>query len=172
MQCDSEIYEKVLSVVKEAAKGNLEPRIVNVNGQQPMGEVAYAINDLLDQMEALMRETKTSIESASQGKTYRNIFNEGFRGLFAINARYLSEGVKGVFQKDKRKSQRYALSLHSLILAAVAKVSLAYSTIFLQALMRWQKLRKCQNPLLKNLMIVCKPLWCYPMELKNYLNFS
>lgn len=105
VQCDSEIYEKVLSVVKEAAKGNLEPRIVNVNGQQPMGEVAYAINDLLDQMEALMRETKTSIESASQGKTYRNIFNEGFRGLFAVNARYLSEGVKGISEGQKGKAR-------------------------------------------------------------------
>lgn len=105
MQCDSEIYEKVLNVVKEAAKGNLEPRIVNVNAQQPMGEVAYAINDLLDQMEALMRETKTSIESASQGKTYRNIFNEGFRGLFAINARYLSEGVKGISEGQKGKAR-------------------------------------------------------------------
>jgi len=64
MQCDTITYEKVLNVVKEAAKGNLEPRIVNVDVKQPMGEVAYAINDLLDQMEALMRETKTSIESA------------------------------------------------------------------------------------------------------------
>jgi len=105
MQCDVEIYEKVLRVVQEAAQGNLEPRIVNVDPQKPMGKVAYAINDLLDQMEALMRETKTSIESASQGKTYRNIFNEGFRGLFAVNARYLSEGVKGISEGQKGKAR-------------------------------------------------------------------
>ena len=105
MQCDTETYEKVLNVVKEAAKGNLEPRIVNVDANKPMGEVAYAINDLLDQMEALMRETKTSIESASQGKTYRNIFNEGFRGLFAVNAHYLSEGVKGISEGQKGKAR-------------------------------------------------------------------
>lgn len=105
MQCDAEIYEKVLRVVQEAAQGNLEPRIVNVDPQKPMGKVAYAINDLLDQMEALMRETKTSIESASQGKTYRNIFNEGFRGLFAVNARYLSEGVKGISEGQKGKAR-------------------------------------------------------------------
>jgi len=105
MQCDSEIYEKVLNVVREAAKGNLEPRVVNVNPKQPMSEIAYAVNDLLDQMEALMRETKTSIESASQGKTYRNIFNEGFRGLFAINAHYLSEGVRGISEGEKGKAK-------------------------------------------------------------------
>ena len=105
MQCDAEIYEKVLRVVQEAAQGNLEPRIVNVDPQKPLGKVAYAINDLLDQMEALMRETKTSIESASQGKTYRNIFNEGFRGLFAVNAHYLSEGVKGILDGQKGKAK-------------------------------------------------------------------
>ena len=103
MQCDVEIYEKVLRVVQEAAQGNLEPRIVNVDPNKPMGKVAYAINDLLDQVEALMRETKTSIESASQGKAYRNIFNEGFRGLFSINARYLAEGVRGIIEGEKGK---------------------------------------------------------------------
>lgn len=105
MQCDVEIYEKVLSVVQEAAKGNLEPRIVNVNPKMPMGKVAYAINDLLDQVEALMRETKTSIETASKGETYRNIFNEGFRGTFATNARYISEGVKGITEGQKGKAR-------------------------------------------------------------------
>lgn len=105
MQCDVSVYEKVLNVVKEAAKGNLEPRVVNIDPKQPMSEVAYAINDLLDQMEALMRETKTSIESAGQGKTYRNIFNEGFRGLFAVNARYLSEGVRGISEGQKGRAR-------------------------------------------------------------------
>lgn len=105
MQCDAEIYGKVLSVVQEAAQGNLEPRIVNVNPQMPMGKVAYAINDLLDQVEALMRETKTSIETASHGKTYRNVFNEGFRGLFSTNARYITEGVKGITEGQKGKAR-------------------------------------------------------------------
>ena len=105
MQCNVEIYEKVLDVVQEAAHGNLEPRIVNVNPQMPMGKVAYAINDLLDQVEALMRETKTSIETASQGKTYRNVFNEGFRGLFSTNARYITEGVKGITEGQKGKAR-------------------------------------------------------------------
>lgn len=105
MQCDVELYEKTLRVIQEAARGNLEPRVVNIDPNQPMAPIALGINDLLDQMEALMRETKTSIESASQGKTYRNIFNEGFRGLFAINARYISEGVRGVVEGQKGKAK-------------------------------------------------------------------
>ncbi|WP_318526687.1 methyl-accepting chemotaxis protein [Sulfurospirillum oryzae] len=103
MQCDAELYEKTLNVIREAAHGNLEPRVVNIDPDKPMGKIALEINDLLDQMEALMRETKTSIESASQGKTYRNIFNEGFRGLFATNAHYIAEGVKGIVEGQKGK---------------------------------------------------------------------
>lgn len=105
MSCDAELYEKVLEVVQEAAKGNLEPRIVNIDPNKPMGKVALSINDLLDQIEALMRETKTSIETASSGKTYRNVFNEGFRGLFATNARYISEGVRGITEGQKGKAR-------------------------------------------------------------------
>ena len=105
MSCDAQLYEKVLSVVKEAANGNLEPRIVNIDANKPMGKVALGINDLLDQVEALMRETKTSIESASDGKSYRNIFNEGFRGLFATNARYISVGVQGITEGQKGKAR-------------------------------------------------------------------
>ncbi len=105
MQCDTELYEKIVSVIEEAAQGNLEPRIVNIDATQPIGKIALGINDLLDQVEALMRETKTSIESASADKNYRNIFNEGFRGLFATNARYITEGVKGISEGNKGKAR-------------------------------------------------------------------
>jgi len=105
MQCDTQLYEKILTVVREAANGNLEPRIVNITPNKPLGKVALEINDLLDQMEALMRETKTSIESASQGKNYRNIFNEGFRGLFAVNAHYIASGVQGILDGQKGKAR-------------------------------------------------------------------
>ncbi len=105
LKCDEALYEKTLNVIKEAAQGNLEPRIVNLDPNDPMGQIALGINDLLDQMEALMRESKTSIESASQGKTYRNIFNEGFRGLFASNAQYISRGVQGVIDGQKGKAK-------------------------------------------------------------------
>lgn len=103
MQCDAELYEKTLRVIREAAHGNLEPRVVNIDPNKPMGKIALEINDLLDQVEALMRETKTSIESARQGVSYRNIFNEGFRGLFAINAKNISAGVQGILEGQKGK---------------------------------------------------------------------
>ena len=103
MEVDAEIYEKTLAVVQEAANGNLEPRIVDIDPKKPLGKVAWAINDLLDQVEALQREANTSVKAASEGKGYRNLFNEGFRGLFATNAKGFIKGVEGIHLGQKGK---------------------------------------------------------------------
>jgi methyl-accepting chemotaxis protein len=105
VKCDATLYAKVAEVLSKAAKGELESRVVDIDPHSPMQKVAHDVNDLLDQMEALMRETKTSIETASAGKTYRNVFNEGFRGLFAANAHYIAEGVEGITEGQKGKAR-------------------------------------------------------------------
>lgn len=102
---NADIYEKLLNVTREAAQGNLEARIVNVDPNAPLGKIAYNVNDLLDQVEALQRETQTSINSARLGKTYRNIFNEGFRGIFSSNAKYISNGVQGIIDGERGKAK-------------------------------------------------------------------
>jgi len=103
LECDKNLYEKILNVTEHARNGDLEPRITNINKKDPLSKIALGVNDMLDQVEAFMRETKTSIESASEGKTYRNIFNTGFRGLFETNAGYITAGVQGIIDGEKGK---------------------------------------------------------------------
>ncbi|MFK5881610.1 MAG: methyl-accepting chemotaxis protein [Sulfurospirillum sp.] len=101
--CDKELYEKILDVTNSARNGDLEPRITNIDKKDPLSKIALGVNDMLDQVEAFMRETKTSIESAGQGKTFRNIFNAGFRGLFETNGKYITAGVQGIIDGEKGK---------------------------------------------------------------------
>ncbi len=103
LNCDKSLYEQILDVTEHARNGDLESRIVNIDKNDPLSKVALGINDMLDQVEAFMRETKTSIESASVGKTYRNIFNAGFRGLFETNGKYITAGVQGIIDGEKGK---------------------------------------------------------------------
>lgn len=105
MSVRADTYEKLLHVTKEAASGNLEPRVINTDPNGALGKIALYVNELLDQVEALQRETKTSIESASAGKEYRNVFNEGFRGIFDLNAKYISTGVQGIVDGQKGKAK-------------------------------------------------------------------
>ncbi|MBE3022710.1 transcriptional regulator [Campylobacter sp. 7477a] len=98
-----ENYDEILDVIKSARNGILEPRIININPNHPLREIALGINDLLDQVEALQREISTCINSAQSGITYRNIFTEGFRGTFQTNALSMSAGVDGIKAGQKGK---------------------------------------------------------------------
>ena len=70
-------HELVIKVLKDAANGKLEGRITNIpNDNSKESAFAWTINDVLDQLEAFMRDVETSIESAADGKTYQTqIYN-------------------------------------------------------------------------------------------------
>jgi len=96
-------YDEILNVVEQARNGILEPRILKADSNTQIGKIALGINDLLDQIEALQREMGTCVRSAENGISYRNIFTEGFRGVFKSNASSMSEGVEGIKAGQKGK---------------------------------------------------------------------
>ena len=100
---DDIVYDEILKVVYGAAKGKLEARITNIDNDSRLVKIAQCINDLLDQVEALQRETQSSIEAARHNQEYRNIYTQGFKGIFKTNAESLSEGVNGVLEGQKGK---------------------------------------------------------------------
>nr|WP_086248738.1 MULTISPECIES: methyl-accepting chemotaxis protein [unclassified Campylobacter] len=100
---DDVVYNEILNVACGASKGNLEARITNIDNNSRLVKIANCINDLLDQVEALQRETQSSIVAAKNGDDYRNIYTQGFTGIFKSNAESLSEGVTGVLEGQKGK---------------------------------------------------------------------
>ncbi len=101
----TERYEKLLSVTNEIKNGNLEPRVVDIDINTPLGKISNNVNEFLDQVEALQRETITSINKAKDGKVYRNIFDGGLKGIFKSNAIHISKGVEGVIDGQKGKAK-------------------------------------------------------------------
>ena len=98
-------YDEILNVIGQARNSFLEPRILQIDPSSQIGQIALGINDLLDQIEALQREMGTCVKSAESGITYRNIFVDGFRGLFKTNAISMSEGVEGIKAGQKGKTR-------------------------------------------------------------------
>ena len=93
----STIQDQMLRVIKNAAKGRLEDRITHIpdnNSQE--SDFAWAINDLLDQLEAFMRDTATTIDNASAGKTYRRTYSSGLHGLFSTAAKGLNKSITSI----------------------------------------------------------------------------
>jgi methyl-accepting chemotaxis protein len=91
-------------VVVDAANGNLEGRVTNIpDDGSENSKFAWAINDLLDQTEAFMRDASTSIKSASNGITYRKADSSGMHGIFSSTADGLNDAIKSIAAGNNTK---------------------------------------------------------------------
>ena len=90
----SELQIAMQRVLQNAANGKLEDRVTGIPDDYSVESAfAWSLNDVLDQLEAFMRDTATTIESASTGKTYRRTYPEGLHGIFHITAKNLNEAI-------------------------------------------------------------------------------
>jgi len=98
------LQEKMYEVLQDAAKGRLENRVTNIpENDSADASFAWAINDTLDQLEAFMRDTTTTIENASEGKTYRRTYSSGLHGLFASTATKLNKAIGSIAEGYETK---------------------------------------------------------------------
>jgi len=58
------------SVCERARAGDLQARILGYSGDDDLGRLCTAINDLLDITDAFVRESRASLEYASQGRFF------------------------------------------------------------------------------------------------------
>ncbi len=94
---NSQLHKSMIRVLKHAADGNLEDRVTNIpNNDSIESNFAWTINDVLDQLEAFMRDITTSIESASNGKTYRVTFPQGLHGSFKVTSEILNNSISSI----------------------------------------------------------------------------
>ncbi len=87
---------KIEKITYDASQGKLESRITGVDPKDPLAKSAWNINNMLDQVEALMRESATSIEQASEGNTHRNLQCAGLKGEFKTNCAHIAKGVHAI----------------------------------------------------------------------------
>ncbi len=91
------LRDEIRRVVGAAANGDLEQRITQIKSEDKEQEtLAWAVNDMLDQLEGFMRDAATAIESASSGKTYRLTNPAGLHGLFHVNSMLIHDAVGSI----------------------------------------------------------------------------
>jgi len=89
------LMQKIQKVMQSAAKGDLENRVTNIPDDDSLqSELAWALNDLLDQVEAFMRDAVTTIKDASGGKTYRVTFPTGLHGIFQTTEGLINSSIQ------------------------------------------------------------------------------
>ena len=94
---NQQLMNQMKKVVMDAANGNLEGRVTHIpDDNSENSEFAWAINDLLDQMEAFMRDSETTVECASNGMTYRHPYSSGLHGVFEKTAKGLTNATSSI----------------------------------------------------------------------------
>ncbi len=87
-------------VSKDISEGIFETRITHIKDSGLFGRLCWDINNLIDQLEAFMREIKTSIEYANDGKFFRKAMSKGLRGGFAKSIEDINSVIKSMEQND------------------------------------------------------------------------
>jgi methyl-accepting chemotaxis protein len=93
---DDKIRNDILNVAKAASNGDLVHRITLAKNETRLENTAWAINDMLDQVEIILRETRYTIDAVSHGDMYRSMFPEGLKGDFALTASTLGRAVNSM----------------------------------------------------------------------------
>jgi methyl-accepting chemotaxis protein len=94
---DNELIQSIHSALMDAAEGKLEKRVTNIPDNDSLeSDFAWALNNVLDQVEAFMRDAASTVENAAIGKTYRRTFPYGFHGVFKITEEKLNEAIASV----------------------------------------------------------------------------
>jgi len=91
------LQEQMFKVVTAISQGRLEDRVTHIpNDGSKESSFAWAINNTIDQLEAFMRDTATTINNASEGKTYRRAYSSGLHGLFFTTAKNLNNAIGSI----------------------------------------------------------------------------
>ena len=74
--------KKIHTVTREMSEGRFNQRITHINRNDEIGQIAWDVNDVLDQLETYFREVNTSFRSVSEGKLFRKPQIIGLHGTF------------------------------------------------------------------------------------------
>ncbi len=101
---DSALDTSIHRVLTNASNGKLDDRVTYIpNDNSKISALAWNVNNVLDQLEAFMRDTQTTIEHASVGKTYRRTYSSGLHGIFRSTAEALSMAITSISSGYEQK---------------------------------------------------------------------
>ena len=96
-----QILEKINDVVQKAYNGEIHNRIILDNDKKLEEKIAWNINEMLDQIEDLLRENENTVKAITEGEVYRDILPQGLHGEFKNVALEAQEAIKSLKMSKK-----------------------------------------------------------------------
>ena len=102
----TDLAKAVERVLLKAENGDFEDRITHIDNSKPLAKTAWAVNNLLDQLEAFQRDILASINAAETGWD-RGILEGGYKGNFKRAVQEIAKAAEsiGESQKNQLKNQ-------------------------------------------------------------------
>ncbi len=89
----SERISEARRVCEAAAIGNLEERVLHIEGDDEIAQLLHSVNHLLDMTDAFVREASATLSFAKEGKFFRRVLPMGLLGSFGRAASVISEAT-------------------------------------------------------------------------------
>lgn len=91
------MIDKFLVLCRELKEGNFDNRIIYVKTKsKKLAEIADNLNNIIDGLEAYLREINTSISCSQKGEFYRKALPEGLKGIFAHNIEFINKALANI----------------------------------------------------------------------------
>jgi methyl-accepting chemotaxis protein len=97
------LLNKIQKVLDDAKNGKLASRVVLYKNETQLEKIAWDINNLLDQTEIILRESRYTIQAVSDGKMYRTMFPAGLKGEFRNTAKAMQKAVNAIKANEQYK---------------------------------------------------------------------
>jgi methyl-accepting chemotaxis protein len=102
--------EKIHRVATQVAAGNFGERVIDITREDEIGQVAWAVNDMLDQLETYFRELNTSFQYVSEGKTFRQPVTTGLHGGFVVSLEKVTNAMQAIVDNQLHAKRTAVLS--------------------------------------------------------------
>jgi methyl-accepting chemotaxis protein len=115
----------IAEVCRKAAAGDLEARLPSLGESDQAKAARTAVNGLLDNTDAFVREAGAALDAAAEGRFHRKFLTRGMRGAFRSAAKQISQSSDAMSLSAARvgEAARSRLALADELESAVLTVS-------------------------------------------------
>ncbi len=99
----AELLIQISEILKDVKNGKLSGRITLSQNKTARDGIAWDINNSLDQMEIILRETRYTIEAVSRGEMHRSMFPSGLKGEFRETADAIQKAIASMKANERYK---------------------------------------------------------------------
>ncbi len=93
------LTDRISEVMRAAAAGDLEQRVIMIAPDDANAALAHDLNNLLDIVDAYVRESRASLEHVSDGIYYRRVMERGLLGSFGQAAGAINVATQAMADK-------------------------------------------------------------------------